>query len=155
MAEVRKTQTTSTLPKGVPPVEEATSKTVKRSVTSKAAQPIEKTAKVVEKTKPEPVKASKATPSNPAPQTETPKAPAKAEVKTVAKVQKPKATPKAVEAAIEKAAPVKTPRKKAAPVITPEAIAWRAFELWQARGGVHGNDQEDWYRAEQELMAGH
>ncbi len=155
MAEVRKTQTTSTLPKVVPPVEEATSKTVKRSVTSKAAQPVEKTAKVVEKNKPEPVKASKATSSNPTPKVGTPKAPAKAEVKTAAKAEKPKTTPKAVETAMEKPAPVKTTRKKAAPVITPEAIAWRAFELWQARGGVHGNDQEDWYRAEQELMAGH
>jgi hypothetical protein len=30
-------------------------------------------------------------------------------------------------------------------------IARRAYELWQARGAVHGHDFEDWQRAEAEL----
>jgi hypothetical protein len=32
-----------------------------------------------------------------------------------------------------------------------EAIARRAFELFLARGGVHGHDVEDWLAAEREL----
>jgi hypothetical protein len=33
------------------------------------------------------------------------------------------------------------------------AIAFRAFELYCARGGEHGHDVEDWLRAESELQA--
>jgi hypothetical protein len=32
-----------------------------------------------------------------------------------------------------------------------EAVARRAFELFLARGGVHGRDIEDWLRAEREV----
>ena len=32
-----------------------------------------------------------------------------------------------------------------------EAIAARAYQLWLDRGCPDGTDQEDWYRAEQEL----
>jgi DUF2934 family protein len=32
-----------------------------------------------------------------------------------------------------------------------EAVAARAFELFLARGGVHGNDLDDWLQAEREL----
>lgn len=31
-------------------------------------------------------------------------------------------------------------------------IAERAYEIYQSRGGVHGSDQEDWFRAEQEIL---
>ena len=31
------------------------------------------------------------------------------------------------------------------------AIAARAYEYWQQRGSPIGSDQEDWFRAEQEL----
>ncbi|HTW66487.1 MAG TPA: DUF2934 domain-containing protein [Bryobacteraceae bacterium] len=34
-----------------------------------------------------------------------------------------------------------------------EEIARRAYELWCERGCLHGNPQEDWYRAERELLA--
>jgi HSP20 family protein len=45
----------------------------------------------------------------------------------------------------------------------PEAVAWdmqqvqlaitrRAYELFQIRGGEHGHDWEDWFRAESELL---
>ena len=34
-----------------------------------------------------------------------------------------------------------------------EEISRRAYELWAKRGGVGGNAQEDWLRAEQELRA--
>jgi len=32
-----------------------------------------------------------------------------------------------------------------------DAVARRAFELFLARGGVHGHDVEDWLAAEREL----
>ncbi len=34
---------------------------------------------------------------------------------------------------------------------TNEQIATRAYYLYLERGGQHGCDQDDWYRAEQEL----
>jgi hypothetical protein len=36
---------------------------------------------------------------------------------------------------------------------THEEISRRAYDLWVKRGGVGGNAQEDWLRAEQELRA--
>jgi hypothetical protein len=33
-------------------------------------------------------------------------------------------------------------------------IASRAYELWQERGCPVGSDQEDWFRAEEELRSG-
>ncbi|HEV2419442.1 MAG TPA: DUF2934 domain-containing protein [Terriglobia bacterium] len=33
-----------------------------------------------------------------------------------------------------------------------QSIARRAFEIYEARGGEHGRDQEDWLRAVEELM---
>jgi len=33
-----------------------------------------------------------------------------------------------------------------------EAIAFRAYELFLARGGQHGRDLEDWLQAERELV---
>jgi hypothetical protein len=63
------------------------------------------------------------------------------------------------------AAPARRPRAKkspktSAPAATTlaatnypdyEATARRAYELYLERGGEHGQDQDDWYRAEQEL----
>jgi hypothetical protein len=37
---------------------------------------------------------------------------------------------------------------------TDEAIARRAYELYQARGGTDGADMDDWLQAERELRAG-
>ena len=37
---------------------------------------------------------------------------------------------------------------------TREQIAKRAYELFVARGGEHGHDQEDWLQAERELSLG-
>lgn len=34
---------------------------------------------------------------------------------------------------------------------TQEDIKRRAYELFLSRGGIHGNDQEDWFLAEHEL----
>jgi hypothetical protein len=34
-----------------------------------------------------------------------------------------------------------------------ESVQKRAFELFLERGGVHGNDQDDWFRAENELRS--
>jgi len=35
--------------------------------------------------------------------------------------------------------------------ISPEAIRKRAYEIFRARGGRHGQDLDDWFQAEQEL----
>lgn len=56
-------------------------------------------------------------------------------------------------------APKKPKAKKAAtPVVLPEnpkptqeQIARRAYEIWLARGGGDGHDQNDWQQAEHEL----
>ena len=32
-----------------------------------------------------------------------------------------------------------------------ESVKQRAYELYLKRGGEHGNDQEDWFRAEKEV----
>ena len=51
------------------------------------------------------------------------------------------------------AAPSKTKSKvPAAPSF--EAIAQRAYEIFQARGGEHGRHDEDWKQAERELKLG-
>jgi len=34
-----------------------------------------------------------------------------------------------------------------------EEIARLAYACWEARGRHHGADQEDWYRAERELLS--
>jgi len=36
---------------------------------------------------------------------------------------------------------------------TQEDVKRRAYELFIARGGIHGNDQADWFQAERELAA--
>jgi hypothetical protein len=36
--------------------------------------------------------------------------------------------------------------------VSPDEIAQRAYELYMARGGAHGNDLDDWLVAESELM---
>ncbi len=40
---------------------------------------------------------------------------------------------------------------RVAPINIEEQIRYRAYELYVERGGTHGMDQEDWFRAETEL----
>ena len=35
---------------------------------------------------------------------------------------------------------------------TNASIAQRAYEIYESRGGGHGSDQDDWFRAEQEVL---
>jgi hypothetical protein len=42
--------------------------------------------------------------------------------------------------------------REAADVPTHDAIAARAFELYESRGGADGRDVEDWLDAERELL---
>lgn len=35
-----------------------------------------------------------------------------------------------------------------------DTVAQRAYEIFMRRGGEHGRDQDDWYRAEAELRGG-
>ena len=37
-------------------------------------------------------------------------------------------------------------------VVDPEAIARLAYYYWEARGGVGGTPEDDWFRAEHELV---
>jgi len=34
-----------------------------------------------------------------------------------------------------------------------EEVADRAYELWERRGGEHGQDQRDWFEAQRQLEA--
>jgi hypothetical protein len=58
----------------------------------------------------------------------------------------------------KKASPVASsqPQQRAATSteVTPEQIAQRAYELFLARGGIHGRHEEDWQQAERELRLG-
>jgi len=62
-------------------------------------------------------------------------------------------------AEVKKSAPKKTATKKAAPkakaatkLATHDEIAQLAHRFWAERGGNHGQHEDDWYRAEQELL---
>jgi hypothetical protein len=51
------------------------------------------------------------------------------------------------------------PTQRAAPPAsrhgpTHEQIARRAYEIFLARGGTHGNAEQDWHQAERELRLG-
>ena len=53
---------------------------------------------------------------------------------------------------------VKTPggrpsKRRRPTAVTNDDVARRAYDLYLARGGEHGHDQDDWLRAEQELQA--
>ncbi len=52
-------------------------------------------------------------------------------------------------------APRRAPRAKAAPAVTQEMIAIRAYEIYLSRDGGEGDTVGDWLRAEQELTANH
>jgi hypothetical protein len=63
-------------------------------------------------------------------------------------------TPNGNGAAPKKAAPKKkTTTAKATPIsVSREEIAMLAHRFWIERGGQHGSHEDDWIRAEQELM---
>ena len=44
-------------------------------------------------------------------------------------------------------------RKSAAPevCVTRDSIRDRAFQIYQSRGGQHGHDMQDWFRAELQI----
>ncbi|MFB1483032.1 DUF2934 domain-containing protein [Corallococcus sp. RDP092CA] len=50
-------------------------------------------------------------------------------------------------------APASAPMSRSA-APTQEQIARRAYEIFQARGGTHGNPEQDWHQAERELRLG-
>jgi len=74
--------------------------------------------------------------------------------KTTPKTEK---TPKTAEVEMRAVEPV--PNQPASDETRPnrapthEEISRRAYDLWVKRGGVGGNAQEDWLRAEQELRS--
>lgn len=60
---------------------------------------------------------------------------------TVAKSTAPKAAPK-----------TKTTKSKIAIMVSHEEISALAHRLWTERGQGHGHHEEDWLRAEQQLL---
>lgn len=50
-------------------------------------------------------------------------------------------------------APVTTRVSQSRPVVSPEEVAHLAYSYWEARGFTHGLADEDWIRAEAELLA--
>ena len=52
---------------------------------------------------------------------------------------------------IESSPRVGEARRDAVLIVTDEAIAVRAYQLYLARGGAHGQDVEDWLQAEAEV----
>ncbi|GMT99673.1 hypothetical protein KH5H1_37930 [Corallococcus caeni] len=64
----------------------------------------------------------------------------------------PKAAPERTEDKKPAATASAPTSKTAAP--TQEQIARRAYEIFQARGGTHGNPEHDWHQAERELRLG-
>ena len=55
-----------------------------------------------------------------------------------------RATKKTIEPAVPTSEPVRA--------ISPEEISRRAYSYWEARGYQGGTSQEDWFRAERELL---
>jgi len=49
-------------------------------------------------------------------------------------------------------APAET-RRNVVPINLEDEIRHRAYEIFQERGGVSGNEHEDWLRAEREVLA--
>jgi hypothetical protein len=49
-------------------------------------------------------------------------------------------------------APAET-RRNVVPINLEDEIRRRAYEIFQERGGVPGNEHEDWVRAEREVLA--
>ncbi len=53
--------------------------------------------------------------------------------------------------------PSRAPRKgngSTDPLNNPDAVAKRAYEIYQNRGGTHGADLDDWLEAERQLKPG-
>ena len=61
----------------------------------------------------------------------------------------PQRTDKRRQPAADKSVRAAAPR--ASRELDSAQIARRAYERFEARGGEHGRDQEDWFNAEQEL----
>jgi hypothetical protein len=63
---------------------------------------------------------------------------------------------RAVQPKIHQSVPATAASDKITPVsevTTEEQIARLAYALWEARGGNGGSAEEDWLRAEQEILA--
>ena len=63
--------------------------------------------------------------------------------------------PQPMTTALPKSAPssmTTMPSTMPDPIPTQEKIRERAYELYERRGGEHGQDEQDWLRAEQEIL---
>jgi hypothetical protein len=67
----------------------------------------------------------------------------------MATTKRTKATPKPTTAAAKAA----TSASAGASAVSLDSVAARAYQLWLESGCVAGNDDANWFRAEQELRA--
>lgn len=67
-------------------------------------------------------------------------------------------TNKPANEALESPKPVRSSKKgngaAVGPLNEPDAVARRAYEIYQSRGGNHGADLDDWLEAERQLRRG-
>ena len=66
-------------------------------------------------------------------------------------------TNKPADGASDSPRQARPPRKsngEADPLNDPDAVARRAYEIYQSRGGNHGADLDDWLEAERQLRRG-
>jgi hypothetical protein len=64
---------------------------------------------------------------------------------------------KPVNGSSDSSKPARSPKKSngaAAPFNDADAVARRAYEIYERRGGNHGADLDDWLEAERELRPG-
>jgi hypothetical protein len=61
---------------------------------------------------------------------------------------KPRKTAAKKPTSMAKVIPISVSQEKP---VSHEKVAELAHHYWQERGGTHGHDEEDWFRAEQEL----
>lgn len=151
-----------------------TAKATTKATVKSSAQPSEKSktakstvAKTVPKAKGQPANKAKAQPATESKVQPAKKAKAESASKATASsktppmaktsqaLSKPQET-SALEVAVQAEKPVITSKqsapKKVIVSITFEQIAQRAYEMWEQRGYSHGNDVDDWCRAEAELL---
>jgi hypothetical protein len=61
-------------------------------------------------------------------------------------------TPRVRKKIVSPAAPRASAREQGGSLSTEEAVKRRAYELFLERGGIHGEDWNDWFSAERQLL---
>jgi hypothetical protein len=59
----------------------------------------------------------------------------------------------AIKTTVLASEPESSPESMAAAVSVQERIALLAYNYWEQRGGIGGSPEEDWFRAEREILS--